>query len=661
MQFLESLEILFIVSAVVVFLLHKARVPSLVGFLLAGVIIGPHGFGLISNAHAIELLAEIGVVLLLFTIGIELSMANLLRMKKAVVGGGGLQVVLTIAVFAGLAFVQAARPGTALFLGFLVSLSSTAIVLKMLAERGETDTPHGRVMVGILIFQDLCIVPLMLLTPALSGQGVKPADIALKMGEAALVVAGVLLSSRWLVPVALHQVVSTRNRELFITTIIVLCLGIAILTSKFGLSPALGAFLAGLIISESEYAHQAMSDILPFKDSFLGIFFVSVGMILDAGFVAANGSRIAAAVGLIVVLKTAAAALSAVMIGMPLRSALHAGIGLAQVGEFSFVLALSGKTLGVIDNDTYQVFLAASIVTMILTPLFLHYAGAVAGWLTSRHLIKRLADMKKHAEHRPGGTRKTGHVIIVGFGLNGRNLARVLKEAGVPYVVLEMNSDTVAAMKKKGEPIHFGDATSREILAKMGLAHARLLVVAISDPASTRRIVSIVRHENPAIHIIVRTKYLAEVDDLRSLGADEVIPEEFETSVEIFSRVLHQYRFPRTVIADMTDRVRSNSYTALRRPDLPKQHLFERSALMPEVELDGVLVPEDSPLSGKTIAALQIRKKTGVTIIAVRRGEQVFANPDPLFTIRGNDILMFTGPREAMAAAAKFFGETGKD
>ena len=278
-DFLILLAIILGVSALVVFLLHKLKIPSVVGFLVAGVIIGPHGVGLVRDTHAVEVMAEIGVILLLFTIGIEFSISRLLRIKKAVIVGGGLQVLLTILVASIASYVATGGARRSILFGFLVALSSTAIVMKMLAEKGETDTPHGRIMVGILIFQDLCVVPLMLLTPALAGEGIGAVGVMAKMGKALFIVAAVLFSAKWVIPRLLHQVVSTRSRELFTITIILLCFGIALLTSRFGLSLALGAFLAGLIISESEYAHQATSDILPFKDSFIGLFFVSVGML----------------------------------------------------------------------------------------------------------------------------------------------------------------------------------------------------------------------------------------------------------------------------------------------------------------------------------------------------------------------------------------------
>ena len=652
MEFLKLLEVIFIVSAIVVFLLHKIKIPSLVGFLVAGVIIGPHGVGIVKDTHAVESLAEIGVILLLFTIGIEFSMVKLVRMKKAVVAGGGIQVFLTIALSTAAAYFATGNMNQSVFFGFLIALSSTAIVLKMLADRGETDSPHGRIMVGILIFQDLCVVPLMLFIPVLSGEGITLVEVAMKMGQAVLIIAGTLLSARWIVPKLLHQVVGTRSRELFITTIILLCLGIALLTANFGLSLALGAFLAGLVISESEYAHQATADILPFKDSFIGLFFVSVGMLMNFGYMSDNCLRIAVAVTLIFGMKVITGLSASVLSGSPLRSSIHAGLGLAQVGEFSFVLAIAGKAAGLITEDFYQIFLSSSVVTMIMTPFVLSAASPVSAWITSRRLLKNL---KRTSETEGHSRKRKDHVIVIGFGLNGRNLAKVLKEAEIPYVVLEMNSDTVREMKKKGDPIYYGDGSSKEILHKMGIERARLLVIAISDPVSTRRIVAIARSENPELYILVRTRYLIEVDDLKTLGADEVIPEEFETSIEIFSRVLHRYNFPGNVILDMVEKIRSDSYTALRNVDLPKRNLFDKCEWIPEMEIEGYRVSGESHLVEKSIAELQVRKKTGVTIIAVRRGPKVHPNPEPDFRFKAGDIILFTGDREKMNAALMYF------
>ncbi len=653
LEFLKSLVIIFSASAIVVFLLNWLKIPSLVGFLIAGTLIGPYGIGFIKDVHSVEILAEIGVMLLLFTIGIEFSVAKLIKMKKTVLEGGGLQVSLTILLSTIAAYTLTRDINKSLFLGFLISLSSTAILFKLLAERGEIDTPHGRSMIGILIFQDICVVPLMLFTPILSGEKLNLIDIAIKMGKAVFIIVIVILSARWIVPVILHNIVKTKSRELFITTIILLCLGIALLTSKFGLSLALGAFLAGIVISESEYAHQATSDILPFKDSFIGMFFVSVGMLMDISYVFDNFSVITIAVISIFCMKVLTGTLSVLIIKNPLRTAFHSGFGLAQVGEFSFVLAVLGKKLEIITDDFYQIFLSSSVISMMMTPFTLKYAPFLSAWITSRHLLKRVAKLKsfKETTFLP---KKKGHVIIIGFGLNGRNLAHVLKNTEIPYVVLDLNIDTVQEMRKKGEPIYYGDGTSKEILHKLRIESADLLVIAISDPISTRRIVSIARHENPNIYIIVRTRYLAEVDELIDLGANEVIPEEFETSIEIFSRVLHHYHVPRNIIADYIDNIRKNSYNALRTIDLPKKPLTERYEFLKDIETETYLIKEESSIGGHTIKDLHLRAKTGVTIIAVQRDNEIHQNPSPDFVLKKGDILLLIGKKRDINKAIEY-------
>lgn len=654
-EILKSLVIIFSASMLVVYLLHKINLPTIVGFLVAGIIIGPHGLALVKNTASIEIMAEIGIILLLFTIGIEFSMAKLSNMKKTFIVGGGAQVLFTIALAAFCAYIFTRDISKSVFFGFIVALSSTAIVLKTLSEKAEIDSPHGRIMTGILIFQDLCVVPLMLLIPTLSGGEANIIEIITKLGKAILIIALVILSSRWFVPRLLHLVVHTRSRELFMTTIILLCLGTALLTSKFGLSLALGAFLAGLVISESEYAHQVTSDILPFKDSFIGLFFVSIGLMIDIHFISDHLFYVAAIVAAIIVLKTIATLLSIITLGNPLRISMNASIGLAQIGEFSFVLAIAGKSFGLLTESFYQIFLSSSVITMALTPFLLKVSPSISAWIISSHLLNKAGRHKKiqESENYPG--KRQNHVIIVGFGLNGKNLARVLKEAMVPYVVLEMNSDAVRAMKHKGEPIFYGDGTGKNILLKLNIEKAKVLVIAISDPSSARRIVAIAREGNPTLHIIVRTKYLSEVDDLKSLGADEVIPEEFETSIEIFSRVLSHYSFPPTVISDMADRIRSGNYNALRDIGLHRKQIFEKSEWLSDLLMDGYKIPEDSALADKSIADLQIRQTTGTTIIAVRRENFVFTNPSPDFKLKKGDMLIFTGDRDKIQNAVEYF------
>ncbi len=654
--FLKALVVILGVSALSIFLLHRLKIPPLIGFIAAGVIIGPHGLGIITNMHEIEVLAEIGIILLLFTVGIEFSMSELMRFRKVVVLGGGLQVGVTIMAAAALTYPFTKDLSVSAFIGFLVALSSTAIVLKMLGERGELDSPHGRTMTGILIFQDLCVVPLMLLAPLLSGEAAGIAAVGAIMLKGFAIIFLVMLSARWLVPGLLHRIVSTRSSELFTITIMLVCLGIALLTARFGLSLALGAFLAGLIISDSEYAYEATAKILPFKESFLGLFFVSVGMLVNMGFMAANYFEIILIVLAVFALKSVITSAVLLAISTAPRVSLHAGLGLAQVGEFSFVLAAVGKSTGLIAGDLYQTFLAASVITMVMTPFALRLSPRASAWLTSQKAFARLGrNQQDYHTHE----KLVGHAIIIGFGLNGRNLARTLRGAAIPYVVLELNSDTVMAEKKKGRPIYYGDGTSREMLQRLGVRRARLLVVAISDPSATRKIVAITKSECPSTYIIVRTRYLSEVEALNALGADEVIPEEFETSVEIFSRVLHLYNVPRNVINDYIDETRKDSYRVFRAMELPLRAFSEHIPALTELKTETYLAKKGSFLIGRSLRELNLRAHTGATVMAVQRGDTMHQNPSPDFTFAEGDVVLLVVKREDLNRAFEYIEQGG--
>jgi CPA2 family monovalent cation:H+ antiporter-2 len=657
--FLKSLVIILGISAVVVFVLHRIKIPSVVGFLLAGVLLGPHGLHFIKDLNTIQTLAEIGVILLLFTIGLEFSLSRFLKMRIEVFGVGGLQVFMTVTLTAliALQWFGIVNPSTAIFIGFLTALSSTAIVMKLLSDNAAIDAPHGRASIGILIFQDLCVVPFMLFIPILSG-GAGAFDIVFALGKAGAIIVIVLISARWLVPNILHQIVHTRSRELFVITILIICFGIAFITSEFGLSLALGAFLAGLVISESEYAHEATSTILPFRDSFNGMFFISVGMLMDTSFFIDNMQFVLVLFGGIVILKFFSCLFSMYLLRQPLRTSIQASLNLAQVGEFSFVLAVAGLSAGLISNDVYQSFLSAAVFTMFFAPFLMKISPSLSSRLSSHKLLQRIESQKEISEHEELSDKRRDHIIIIGFGLNGRNLARVLKEADIPYVVLELNIGSVRDMKKYGEPIYYGDGTKVEVLHMLGIKTAKILVVAISDPSSCRSIVKTARKESPKLFIIARTRYAAEVDDLLTLGADEVIPEEFETSVEIFSRVLTRYQRPRNEIFNYVDMIREDGYKALRQAKIAtRKPLFDQCSVLSDVIVEVITIKNDSPILGKSIKDLKFRTKTGATIITIERNNHMYTSPDPQFSFRVGDIVFITGKREDINKALVYLAE----
>jgi CPA2 family monovalent cation:H+ antiporter-2 len=571
--FLRDLVVLFSVSVIVVYFFDKLGLPAIVGFLVAGAMLGPYGLDFVEGVSRVEVFAEIGVVLLLFTIGVEFSLAHITSLRS-VLGSAAIQIGATIAFSILVAKVLGLTFNQGVFWGFLTAMSSTAIVLKMVADRGETNSPHGRLIVGILIIQDLAVVPMMILTPPLAHQGGGLLEVVLSLGKAILLIGLILVTARFLVPRILLRVVRSRSRELFLITIILICLGIAWLSSLAGLSLALGAFIAGLIVSESEYSHQAMAEILPFRHGFNSLFFISVGMLLDFRVLLAQPGLVAALVVAVVLGKTLTGAVSAVLTGYPWRPAILMGLALAQVGEFSFLLAKVGKDVGLLSSGSFQVFLAVSVLTMLMTPFLIELSPRVA---RRAEALLRLRHWGRPEQPALPLVRLTGHTIIGGYGVNGRNLAKVLRETEIPFVIVEMDGDVVRHEQKKGVPIYFGDITHPQTLRRLDIHQARALVLAISDPLATRQAIRVARQMNPGIHIISRTRYLREIDDLRASGADQVVPEEFETSIEIFCLVLQDYRVPASIIAEKAERIRREGYALLRR-DQPewKEIVMER-------------------------------------------------------------------------------------
>ena len=636
---LRELVIVLAASVLIISLFHRLKLPSVVGFLLTGVLIGPGGLSLIKNDATVRTLAEIGVVMLLFTIGLEFEPARLKRIRRNFLVGGSLQVVLTTAACVA-ALTAFAKMGfrEALFYGFLVSLSSTAVVLKILGDRGETDSPQGRLSLGILIFQDLAIVPMIALVPVLANAGRVPAGaIALRLALSAVLVAGAFLLARVLMPLILNLVVRMRLREVFLIATLFLCLGMALLTSALGLSLALGAFLAGVILAESDYSHQVVSDILPFRDVFNSLFFIAVGMLLDIRGVWTYWPLILGLAAAVLVLKALAVAGTVGLLGFGPRISVLTGLALAQIGEFSFVLAGVGRANGFLAGDIFQAFIASSILTIVATPFLIRASPALAD-LGARRLPWK---SRAGEEGRMPRCEFQGHVVIAGYGLNGRNLAHVLNESGIPYVILELNPVTVREAAAAGEPIIFGDVSRPTILEEAGLRRAKAIVFAISDPLVTRRGVMAVKAMNPDVHVIVRTRYAAEIDELLRAGADEVIPEEFETSIEIFTRVLEKYHVPRNVVDAEVKVLRGECYGMLRGACSAVRPVTERIAdLLAAGTAETYFVPRGGWPARKTLGDLDLRGRTGATVIAVVRGSDSFTSPGADFRIEAQDTLV---------------------
>jgi K+:H+ antiporter len=650
---LKAILIIFALSMVVLFVCHKLKIPAVVGFLLTGLIAGPHGLGLITAVKEVKVLAEIGVVMLLFTIGIEFSLKDLIRIKRAVLMGGTLQVLLTISATFLFSTHFGYGAGESVFSGFLVALSSTAIVLKLLQDRAEIYSPHGQTMLGILIYQDIIIVPMILLTPLLAGEaGGFGTSLPLLLAKAIGIIVLVLLSAEYIIPKILYHIARTGIRELFLLCIVVMCLAVAWLTYSMNLSLALGAFLAGLTISESEYSHQALSNILPFRDLFTSFFFISIGMLLDIQFLLLKPGLVFLLFIGVLLAKSFLCMTTAVLLGLPMRTAVLVGLGLSQVGEFSFILSEEGVKYSLLGGDIFQLFLAVSILTMAAAPFIILLGHRITDALLRLPLPKKLKTglyPLKGLDSRGRKVAMKDHLIVVGFGLNGRNVTRAAKLAGVPYLIIEMNPETVRIEKKKGEPIYYGDAGQETVLNHANIKEARIIVLVISDPTATRRIAFIARRLNPDVHIIARTRFLQEMEPLYKLGVNEVIPEEFETSVEIFSRVLTRYLIPRDEIDRFVTDVRSDGYEMLRRLPRDPTAFCDLQSYIPDIQISTVRVNPDSPFIGRTLSEIELRKKYGVTLLAIRRDQEILSNPKADTRIEANDIWVVLAPIGTLA------------
>ncbi len=635
-------------SALVVFILQRFKLPSILGFLITGIIIGPNALSLIATGHEVDMLSEIGVILLLFVIGMELSLKQLVSIRKTIFIGGFLQVGLSIAAAAVLSRFLGFEWNKAVFTGFLFSLSSTAIVLKILQDRDEISAPHGRNALGILIFQDIIVIPMILVTPILAGESANIwlalLDLILKSG---LIIILTLISARYIVPHLLHLVAKTKSKELFILTTLTLCFAVAWLTSEAGLSLALGAFLAGLIISESEYSHQATSLILPFKELFTSFFFISIGMLLNLEFFTENAGYILLIVLIVFIIKGTIATFATALLKYPPRITLLTGLALFQIGEFAFILSKVGIENGLLSPETNQYFLSVSIITMFLTPFIMLFSESLSAVLIPPVIQKKWGYYisKGKEQKKTKELKLENHLIIVGYGINGRNVARAANHLDIPYTILELNAETVKKEKANGEHILFGDASELHMLQTVNLSKARVVVIAISDPKATQYIVSNIRSLSHSVYVIVRTRYIDDMDELISLGADEVIPEEFETSISIFSRVLQNFLIPYDEIEKLARSIRTDNYNLFYSESRMPGTIKPKK--LPEFKITCIRINADSgDVAGKSIEEANIRDRYGVNIIGISRKEKMIHPISPGEKLHQHDLVYVTGDPE---------------
>jgi CPA2 family monovalent cation:H+ antiporter-2 len=524
-------------------------------------------------------------------------------------------------------------------------------VLKLYGDRRETDTPHGRTVLGVLLFQDFLIVPMIVLVPVLAGEvGASPADLLLRFGGSLAAIVAVVVVARRIAPSLFDRIARTRIRETFVLGSLGICLALAWLTHTLGFSLALGAFVAGLLVSETEYSHQAIADVAPFRDLFASLFFISIGMLVDLEFAAAHLPTILGLAGAVVVGKSVIAGGAAAAIGLPARVRILVGFSLAQVGEFSFLLMEVGRAHGLVERGTYQLLLSIVVLTMLATPLLVRLGPSAADLWT------RLWGAPPSRGLEETASALWDHVIVLGFGAGGQLLARVLREARIPYVVVELNSETVKRGRRAGEPIFYGDATRRGVLEHAGIDRARVVVFALSDPTAVRRAVRVARDLNPAVELVVRSRRIQEIEGLRTLGANDVVAEEFETAIEIFTLVLHRYHVPRNVVRAQIRVLRGEGYRMLRSPEGEKA---VSAAVLDALEAgttDVFRIERGSSVAGRSLRDLDLRRRTGATVLAVVRDEEPYPNPSAEMVLEARDDLVLVGSHAEIDQAFDLLG-----
>lgn len=647
---LTDLVVVFGAALGVAWLMRFLKAPAIIGFLCAGILIGPTGLNLV-HRHKIEFFAELGLLLLLFTVGLELSPEPLLRMGKRLLAATGLQLgATTLAVAAALHGLLGLAWPAALVVGVAIALSSTAIVLKQLSDRGETDSAAGALVTGILLLQDIAVILLLIILPLFGRAGAAPLAIAWKAGLALAALVGVTLLARRLVTPLVNLVFRHGGQE-FMTlfAVVMACTG-AWLADLANWSWALGSCIAGLLLAQTDLRHQLRAEATPFRDVFNALFFISIGLLVDLPLLARHALPIGLAVAAILAVKIVLTAGAALAAGWPLRLALICGFSLCTVSEFGFVLAREATQLGWLTSDFLAHLVACTVGTMLLGAACVPLAEPLAAFLT-----RRLRPEPAPPAPTQAAPALSGHVLIVGQGTNGRNLAHVLRAVGISHLAIEMNRTIAARARHEGTPIIVGDATRRLILEKAGLQTARALVVVVAERHATRRIIAQARHARPDLYILVRTRYIWELDALYRLGARQVVAEEFETSIEIFAHVLKEFAVPDNVIDRQIAHIRAERYRMLRGRVADDRALQgEWLRLLEFTQTETFLVPRGGPACGRTIRELALRSRTGTTIVAVTRAGRAVPSPSPDFRLEADDLLVLIGSPPELSAARRY-------
>ncbi|MDX2240756.1 MAG: cation:proton antiporter [Leptolyngbyaceae cyanobacterium bins.302] len=630
------------------------RQPILLGYLIAGIVVGPTGLGLIKELIQVETLAQFGVAFLLFALGVEFSFSELSKVKGISLGGGALQITLTILItsLASLGMGWVTSPAQGVFLGAILSLSSTAVVLKSLMERNETGTPHGQVLLGILVVQDLALGLMLAVLPALD----KPMEeIGLAVGwallQTGLFALGAIAAGIWVIPRLLHIIARTESRDLFLLCVVALCLAIALLTEHLGLSIEMGAFVAGLMISDVEYSDQTLTYVEPLRDIFASLFFAAIGMLIDPVFLWNNLELILGLVTLVFIGKFLIVTPIIKLFGYSLKTALITGLGLAQIGEFSFVLASEGQSLGLVSRRVYLLILGTTAVTLVLTPFVLRFVPQLFAWAEAVPWLKSLLEGSDLPLEISDSAALEQHIVVCGYGRVGQNIVRLLRDHNYPVLVIDQSESRIQELRETSIPYIYGNAASLYVLEKAGVNTAKGIAIALPDPMSTRLCVKRSLELAPDLDIVVRANQDKDIELLYQLGVREVVQPEFEASLELSSHLLTGLGLPLPVIQREVQQIRNTRYQGLRLERPSYQVSRELKEAAQDIGNRWYALPQDSPLIGMTLEETNLRRLTGVSLMAIQRagGEEV-DYPDAQTALQEGDRLLIVGQPEELAA-----------
>ncbi|MFM7407811.1 MAG: cation:proton antiporter [Cuspidothrix sp.] len=632
--------------------------PVLLGYLIGGMVVGPSGLRLIKELIQVETLAQFGVAFLLFALGVEFSLAELKKVKAIALGGGALQIILTILItvlVCGITGFWGTLPAKGVFLGSILSLSSTAVVLKCLMERNETETPHGQVMLGILVVQDLALGLMLAVLPALHEPG-EAIGIAVVMAllKIGLFAAGAVVAGIWLIPPLLRLLAGTESKELFLLGVVTICLGIALFTEFLGLSIEMGAFVAGLMISEVEYADETLTIVEPLRDIFASLFFAAIGMLIDPVFLWQNLELILGLVALVFLGKFLIITPLVKLFRYPLKTALIVGLGLSQIGEFSFVLASEGQALGLVSRRIYLLILGTTAVTLMLTPFILRLVPFLFDFAESMPWLKPyLVDdqARDFSEDLP----QKNHIVVCGYGRLGKNLVKLLQQYQLPVVVIDQSESRIEQLREAGIPYVYGNAVSLHVLETAGVNHAQGMAIALPDPASIRLCLKRALEVCPELDTVVRATQDKNIEVLYQLGAKEVVQPEFEASLEMVNYLLITVGLLPEVVQQKMQQIRQDHYLDLRPQSSPAEVSQYLQKVTRDLNRRWYDLPADSPLIGMTLEEVNMRYLTGVSLMAIRRadGEEI-DYPNSETTLLLGDRLLVVGSASELTALVEF-------